>query len=355
MAENNIEYLDIWPYRNDEYPFQIFIGGRDGGKTYSYLRGLLDKNDEDGIPFIFMRRLKTELDELCDDKKTKQEIGNVFAELNRDTGRNVGMRYMTDKTAGIYNRELKEDGTFAYIGSPRGYATSLGSVAKIKGIDWQACDDWFYDEFIPEPHVPRMKAEGRALVSAYDTICRNRELKGKKAIKLTMCANSTDIYNDVCKYLGIVSDLEKMQRQGKQHRYYKDRGLAVHLMQTPESLKNARANTALGRLMKGTDYYDMAFNNKFAYNDFSLVGYKKLNGWKPIAHLDDAYIYIKKGERLFHVSYAPAVCEGFTAKQEQDERLFRRRVGIMLQDPYMESRITFESYELKAFILEHIF
>ena len=80
VRKDGIEFLDIWPYRSDEYPFQIFIGARDGGKTYSYLKGLILKYQEDGKPFIYTRRLQSELEE-CADTRDGKETGNPFSKL----------------------------------------------------------------------------------------------------------------------------------------------------------------------------------------------------------------------------------------------------------------------------------
>lgn len=352
-----VDYIDMWAYRDERYPFQIFIGGRDGGKTFSYLQGLVNEYRKTGSQFIFMRRQQSEMDELVDDKNGVEK-GNPFKKVNAANSWNYGMRMISGKTGGIYHREYDEEKErMKYVGAPIGYCCSMKSVTGIKGIDWTNCNDWFYDEFIPEEHVNKMRGEGRALLSAYDTICRNRELEGYPPIRLTLASNATDIYNPICKYLGIVADLENLQRTGKQDKYYPDRRLAVHLLETPENLKKARENTALAALARGTDYYDMAFNNKFAYNDFALVEYRVLKGWDCYANLDFAYIYRKKGEELYHVSYREAnhKIRKYSAKRDFEEMEFRRRVGIWLQDIYIEGRLTFESYELKAFILEHIF
>ena len=61
MAQlNNEDFINIYDYADREYPFQIFIGGRGVGKTYSALSGVTvpERNDK----FIFMRRTQAELD-----------------------------------------------------------------------------------------------------------------------------------------------------------------------------------------------------------------------------------------------------------------------------------------------------
>ena len=39
--KEKIEYIDVWKFKSNKFPFQIFIGGRGTGKTYSALTGAL--------------------------------------------------------------------------------------------------------------------------------------------------------------------------------------------------------------------------------------------------------------------------------------------------------------------------
>ena len=57
-----MEYINIWKYKDEHYPFQIFIGGRGTGKTYSALEGCLNGKIEDNKKFILMRRTAQEMD-----------------------------------------------------------------------------------------------------------------------------------------------------------------------------------------------------------------------------------------------------------------------------------------------------
>lgn len=350
----DVEYFNIPDYMDYNYPFQIFIGGRTGGKTYSMLKWLILEAQKSGKPFIFSRRLKTDLEEMVDTKEG-YETGNVIKSLNDDMGWNYGIDFMTKKMAGIFHRETdEEDGSLKSVGAPIAYAIPMGSIARMKGIDMHECDDWLYDEFIPEPHIPKIRNEGEMIFRAYETVARNREIKGQKPIRFTMLANAEDIYHAIFQTLGVVADMEKLMRTGKEHKYYPDRGLAVHILKTPESLLKKKEGTALYRLTQGTKYYDMALNNQFAYNDFSDIKYMRLDGFRPVCSLDKAYIYEKKGERIYYVSYAPAKCESFNTKTQNNAMYFRRRIGVMLHDPYIEGRIFFESYDLKMHLLDNI-
>ena len=343
-----MKYINIWDYKEPDYPFQVFIGGRGCGKTFGALSGALDLPDK----FLFMRRTAQELDLMLDSEKYG-EGANPFKPINKLKGRDVGLSKIVKNMAGIYNREMV-DGKLSPVGAPIGYGVALSTISSIRGVDFSDCSDCIYDEFIPEKHVRRIKNEGGALLNAYETICRNRELSGEPPLRLWMLANSNDIYNDVFIELGIVSDIEKMVRQGKNNRYFKDRGLAVHLINNNEEFVEAKKETALYKLTAGSRFSEMALDNKFAYNDFSLISHENLTGYRPLCHIGKAYIYAKKGDTLLYVTYAPAKCPSFDIETEQDRKSFYNEYGRRIHKLFIYSRITFESYELKQTILDLI-
>lgn len=346
-------YVNIMDYIDNNYPFQIFIGCRGMGKTYSSLKGCYLRCSESGMQekFIYMRRTQKQLNHITDG--TQGEGLNPFKPLNRDMGINVGFKTIQKDVTGIFDRQDK-DGGYTYLPGQYGYGLAMTTVASIKGIDASDCVDWIYDEFIKEKHEKRMAGEFEAVMNAYETFCRNREFLGKPPLRFWALSNANDIYNVLFIGLGIVNDAEKMVRKGQQHKYYNDRGLAIHIMKPSEAFADMKDKTALSKLTKGTKFHDMAFGNQFAFNDFSLIGYKNLTGYRPFCRVGNAYIYAKKGERSFYVCYARAKCEGFNPELEQDVISFRRRFGTQLVDPYADGCLTFESYELKELILSLI-
>lgn len=345
-------YVNIWDYASPEYPFQIFIGGRGTGKTYSALAGASSKALPDIQKYIFMRRTAQELDLMLDSDE-RGEGANPFKPINRNLDHNIGLRKIVKNLAGIYER-INEDGKLIATGPPLGYGVALSTISSIRGIDFQDCSDWIYDEFIPEKHVRKIKDEGAALLNAYETINRNRELEGLPAIRLWMLANSNDIYNAIFVTLGIVSDIERMIRKGKSDLYIKERGLAIHLISNNKEFVEKKKETALYKLTAGTQFYDMALNNDFAYNDFSLIEYRNIKGYRPVCAVDNAYIYRKKGDTEYYVTYAPGQCPKFDTRTEQERRNFMLRYGLGLMPRFVEGNIIFESFELKQKILDLI-
>lgn len=341
-------YLNLWDYWDTRYPFQIFIGAYGAGKSYSALKGAVERE----VPFIYMRRTKEAFNTCCSTKTG--DAGNPFTPLNDDLGWDIGIYKQNEKIAEIYHRERDDKGFPVPTGLPIGTAIYLGGIAKARGAGLERAELIIYDEFIKEAHEPRMKEEFRALNRGYETINRNKELKGKPPTCLWMISNAEDIYNPIFQGYGIVSDCERMARKGQEHKYYPERGLAVHLLHSSEEFLKRKSETAIMRLMKGTSYAKVGLENQFANQDYGNVKYMDTTGFRPIACLDFAYIYRKKGENIWYVSYKPAQCLSYSARNDADEMLFRRTVGVGLQKPYMRGEIYFESYELKAFLLEHM-
>lgn len=343
-----MKYINIWDYKDDRFPFQIFIGGRGCGKTFSALSGALDLPDK----FLYMRRTAQELDLMLDSEKYG-EGANPFKPVNKLKNRNVGLAKIVKNMAGIYNRDMV-DGKETPCGAPIGYGVALSTISSIRSVDFSDCSDCIYDEFIPERHVRKIKNEGGALLNAYETICRNRELAGDPPLRLWLLANSNDIYNDIFIELGIVSDIEKMVARHKSDKYFRDRGLAVHLIANNEEFVNAKSQTALYKLMEGSRFSDMALKNKFSYNDFSLIRHENLTGYRPICSIGKAFLYAKKGDTFVYVSYAPAKCHAYNIDLEQDRKNFYNEYGRKIYKRFIYSTIIFESYELKQTILDLI-
>lgn len=348
------DFINIYDTERKELPFQFHIAGRGTGKTYSAIAGVCGDMPTGNIQIgriLWMRRTKDEWEKMQDN--AKGEALNPFKSVNTDFEHNFGMLPMGKGFGGIYAREELEDGKYSYQGAPIGYTTALSEIAHIRGIDLSDVTDWYYDEFIPEKHVRRMTGECDALLNAYETISRNREFKGLPPLRLHMMANSNDIYNPILEGFGLVNICEKMIARGEEHKELFDRGIGIHIYAPRQSFVNKKKETALYRATKGTQFYNMSLGNEFAYNDFSLIGWKSTKGYQPICSLSDATFYKKKGSREIYVSYAPAQnIPSYNRRLNQDKMSFMRDYGIMLKPYYISNRMTFESYELKTKVLE---
>lgn len=349
------QFINIWDYEDKRYPFQMFIGGRGTGKTYSALEGVSTPSNraKNGVEkFIYMRRTNDEA-ELLQDSEKKGEGANPFKPINSNLDIDLGIKKLNKKLGAVYNRELVDGGKYIYTGAPIGYSVGLTAIASMRSLAFNDVTDIFYDEFCPEKHVHKIKGECTALLNAYETVNRNREFEGLPACRLWMLANSNDIYNDYFCELGLVAECEKMIRKGISDKYFEDRGLAVHILPPSKEFVAKKSKTAIAKLTRGTKFYDMAYKNAFAYNDFSLIGRRPIKGYIPFCSINQkAYIYKKKGESEYYVTYAKARVENFNTETTQGARAFMRRYGLGLIDQFTASNVIFESYELKALLLD---
>ena len=342
-------YVNLYDYLDDDYPYQIFIGGRGIGKTHSILRESLTHCNGSN-KFIYMRRTDKELTLLMDTKKG-EGVGNPFKKLNSMYTWNFGILKIFDSVGGIFKRELDEQNNFIYA-QQVGYAIALSTIAGIRGVDFSDCTDLIFDEFIPEIHVQKISNEGFAFLNAVETINRNRELDGEKPLRVWLLSNSTNIEHDLLRTLGLVNVIERMKKRGIEHQYFKDRGLAIHLFGDSTQFVEKKQQTSLYKLTKGTDFYDFSLSNDFVFNDDSLVEFRQLKGYVPFIQIDNAYCYRKKGETDVYVTYARnKVAWKYDTKHEQDRLHFKEHYGIMFRNLFTNQKIHFESYELKSVVL----
>jgi hypothetical protein len=190
-------------------------------------------------------------------------------------------------------------------------------------------------------------------LNAYETICRNREFEGLPPVRYWGFANAFNIYNPLFEVLEIVTDVERMINKGKHDKYYPDRGLAIHLLESTEEFKQKKSQTQIMKLTKGTKFSKMALDNEFAYNNFSLVEYKRLNGMKPLVSVPGSTIFYDNN--IYYMSYAFNKSVPFYDIQNENEMLaFNREYNRDLVDAYIMGKLFFESYALKCTLLDVI-
>lgn len=349
------KYIDISIYEDIKFPYQIFIGGRGTGKTYSALRFAVYRYKQYKEKFMWMRRTADELELLCDSPRYG-EGGNPFKEINEKYLESYGLCMMSKKVAGIYEREYDEKNKRFLYNSDKmmGYGCALSNIASARGMNFTDADRLFYDEFIYERHVKRIRAEGEAILNAIETIARNRELQGKPPLFVYFLANAFNIYNPLFQELGVIDIVEKAMRNRQEHIYLEERGLAIHLLENTVEFTESKKQTSLYKLTSNSNYADMALNNSFVYNDFSLVQYRKIQGMRPVCRCAGFNIYSKKGTREYYVTYAPCRASYYDTDTIQGQRLWRTEIGRRLLPEFNDGNIFFETYALKEQFLDLI-
>lgn len=249
----------------------VIIGPRQVGKTYGTLKYLLDVGNQ----FFYMRRTGDELGLVCDDPRL-----NPFRTIE-------GYSVEIVRAGGSYDiREMDGEETKRSCG----IAMSLSRVAKIRGFNGSDFTDLVFDEFIPERIVIKRKNEGEAFLNAYTTINGNRELKGRAPLRAWLLANANDFESPILSALELTGAVEKMARTGQEY-MIKD-GIFIALPKSERVIEKRKETAMMRHLRKNKGgFYQMAAENKFAYNSLDLVKPKSLKGYSPLLRIGDIYIY----------------------------------------------------------------
>ena len=327
-------YVDIRYILSLKMPFNIVVGGRATGKTYTSLKTVI----EDDIRFLYLRRQQAQCDLI-----NKPDF-SPFKKINTDLHWHIGTVPISKYNAGFYNQRLNEnqDKMEAY-GPPLGYTGALSTFANLRGFDSSDVELLIYDEFIPEKHERQMKAEGDAFLNCYETINRNRELEGKDPLQCLLLANSTNMANPIFISLSLVKIAQKMKEKGETVYLNKKRGIALFMLdESPISVK--KRDTVLYKLTEGSEFSKMALNNEFAVEEIGRVKPQPLVQYKPIVAVGELCIYKHKTEKWYYcTTHKSGVCDTFGSGDAELAR-FRKKYFFLWRDEYMGNKIIFEEY-----------
>ena len=291
-------YLNIEGLLRQPFTFIFLIGGRGTGKTYGILKYIVENRKT----MFMIRRTQAQADIV-----SKPEF-NPF-------------RPITDGV--IVKPESKYHSGFYKNDNCVGYIAGLSTFAKIRGFDASGIDIIFYDEFIPELHEARIRHEAEALLNAYETVNRNRELSGKDPVKLVCAANSNRIDNEVLQKFGLLNPLQKMIKTGTE--IWKDEKRSILLVYLSESpISKAKEKTALyTALGEESHYADMALKNRFAELPDSIVS-RDLSQYRILLKIGNIGFYVARSGNLgFYVRRSKETAAREYGTEEAEVRRFR--------------------------------
>lgn len=269
----NFEYIDSLP----AWLF-VILGKRQIGKTYGCLKLMLDKS----YYHILLRRTTAELDTIAASPDLNPY--RVF-----EPEYHTALFKQAKKLCRICDYALDEEGKAAPT-EQRGIATSLAEIAHIRGFNGSAFSDLVLDEAVPEKGVIVRKTEGEAFLNAYTTINGNRELSGAPPLRAWLLANTNRIDSPILEALNLIDDILYMRRKGKEE-LLTDKG--VYILQ-PDSVKvtELRKDTALMKqISKKSDFYGMAMENEFSYDQSPFIRTLNIKGMKPAFSCGDLYCW----------------------------------------------------------------
>lgn len=322
-------YLDMFRIISIKTPYIFVIGARGTGKTYGALKYAL----ESGTPFVFMRRTQTQVDLI------KNDAFNPFKAVDPD----IMVKNINKNLSGIYRGEFdSETQKLVPVGAPLGYMLALTTVSNIRGFDASMIELIIYDEFIGEKHERAINGEGNAVLNAYETINRNRELMGKDPVKMLLLANSNDLVNAVFVDLKLVKIAEKLQKS--HNNIYQDfnRGLTI-IMVKESPISQKKKQTALYKLVGDGDFSAMSLDNRFIEDIGDNIKAMPLNEYRPVVFVGELAIYEHKARKEYYITdHKSGAAEDIDVSDIGLARFRKSYYYIWLM--YLQRKVIFESY-----------
>lgn len=325
-------YVNIPEILKHPATFIWIYGGRGTGKTYGALQNMVD----DKKKFIYMRRLAAQAD------LVKKEDMQPFKILNTDRHWTIRPFTVNKYVSAFYDTEFNKDGKAIPSGEAYGLLTSLSTFSNLRGVDGSDIKVMILDEFIPELNERPIKGEADAIFNAYETINRNRELKGEDPIKFLGLANSNRIDNPIFMELKLVRLAEKLRASGEEYYYDKKRGLLlVDLYRS--KISEDKSHTALYNLTRGTEFYNMAIKNTFLNEERGRIETRPIKEYRPLVTIGEITIYKHKSKHEYYVTgFKSGSPEEYGTGQRDMERFQKDYLHIWRA--YMNRKVVFEEY-----------
>lgn len=282
-------YLNFDFIKANVQPFNIILGPRGTGKTYGGLKEIYEKE----IPAILIRTTQSQADFICSDENTP------FKSVLDDLGVLYTVRKLSRYTGAVYTAYL--DGDIIHPDKKILTTAALSTFHNLRGFDGSAYKEVIYDEFNEEDKRTAKACTAQTFFNMYETINRNRELKGENPLITYLYGNSTNIFNDILIEFKLISKICEMERTGQEVSIMKDRGIALYVLQK-SPISQRKKDTALYRATGEGAFADMALRNIFRDIDYKLVKPLPLKQINPIAACGEVVLYKVKSTGKDYVS-----------------------------------------------------
>lgn len=342
FEDDLIAYPDAWCY--------IVWSPRGSGKTYSALK----YSYENDIKMLYMKRTIEDVKLICSD--SSEFDPSPYVPINRDIGSRIHAKELKKGVGAFYNSEYDDKGELSPAGAPVSYIAALNAIKSIKGFDMSTCDWLLLDEFIPQVGEIIKRGEGEMLLDVYMTVARDRQKRGRGALKLILFANAEDISTPITNTLEVVDDMADLQASGRTHFYDAERGILLHHITREEYPMHESEKTGIYAAMKNTAWGAKAFEGEFSNNDFSNVLKINLKNARPTYHLHyknkDFYIY-QKPDGSFYMCDSKQTCKfNYDLNRENDQKLFLKEL-MTLRQACIEDKMKFQKYSMYDLIINY--
>lgn len=333
---------DVNGYVNWEYlysqtrAFCMATGARATGKTYGLMKYLV----EHGIPFLYIRRLKTQLDQCAN------VAANPFKKLNADLGWNI-QPYKTRELVRFAPSETDGKGRLCAVDEPVAIGAALSTFATLRGMDFSDIDAVVFDEAIPMVGEKPIKDEFNAFLHFYESINRNRELEGREPVKCFLLGNANKLSNPYYAGWRFMRTALKMIK-GNQMLWRSPDGTRIMVMLLNSPISEQKRETALYQ-NGNADFIETAIDNAFRVDPTNIKSYP-LRELLPICGVGEIGLYRHKSTGKVYVSHVipkNRYYDGYGIRL----KMFQRDFAIY-RVMYLRNTITFESYDIELIFRE---
>lgn len=306
--------------------FTMVVGARGVGKTY----GLIKYCIEHERPFIYVRRLRSQLDQ-CSDPD-----GNPFNKINKDMDLN------------IVPKATKGGVIFADAEKVYAVGVALSTVANVRGFDYSNYDLILFDEAIASDGERPIQREFNAFLNFYETVNRNRELFGQDPTQAVLLGNANRLTNPYFSGWHFMKTALNMLR-GHQMLWKSQDGTRLMIMLCDSSISERKRNTVLYR-NASEGFMSMALDNVFR-TDATNIKSMSIREFNHLVTVGEIGIYIHKTERLYYVSFMTHKVNvydsyGIGLKMFQNDYYYLRSFYLIKKIVY------FENYEAELIFRE---
>lgn len=309
-----------------EAAFNMVVGPRGVGKTYGLMRYCKEHNRK----FIYMRRLKSQLDQCASME------GNPFKKINADLNIDI--------------RPARSKGGVLFADAENVYAigVALSTVANVRGFDYSDFDMILFDEAIASDGERPIAHEFEAFLNFYETVNRNRELNGEKPVQAFLLGNANRLTNPYFSGWHFMKTALNMLR-GKQMVWRSADKTRLMIMLQDSEISARKKDTVLYK--NSSESFDkMALDNAFR-TDATNIKSMPIREFNHLVTVGELGIYRHKKDRLYYVSF-------LTNKEKQYDSY---GIGLKMfqQDFYnlklfylIQKIVYFENYEAELLFRE---
>ena len=322
----------------------LIVGARDRGKTYSMLKHGIETRQE----ILFVKRTVEDVKLLIASSKHPEQFDDdlsPYADLNDDLGLNIQPHKIYDGVASFYNDQ--EDNKFK-----AGICFALSKVSDFKGFGGlRKCVYFVFDEFIKQPWEKNIsRFEGESALDLYWTAARDREQRGGDPLLFVGLANANDVSNPLFNVLEVTDEVVDMVNK---HEDIRQVGHKLIVLVDDDKLMVAKKekHSIVYDDLKNTAWGRITFNNEFALNDFTAVGFMSIKGMKcrcMIRYKNEEW-YIYQRDRKFYVcdskSNNPNI-KCYDLAIEADLKPCYMRECVTLHDAYVKKNVKFQKYRM---------